>query len=52
LDDEKNWRMKFTYIFNNFKLNGPDYGRAVFEELLNSDQYGGRLARLRQTLGG
>jgi hypothetical protein len=52
LDDERNWRLKFTYIFNNFKLNGPDYGRAVFEELLNSDQYGGRLARLRQTLGG
>jgi hypothetical protein len=41
-----------TYWKNYYTDKGPDYGRAKCDELLNSDQYGGKLLQIRQTFGG
>lgn len=49
---ESEWRDMVTYWFLYYKNNGPDYGRAGCDELLNSDQYGGKLKQIRQTIGG
>jgi hypothetical protein len=52
LHDEDLWRSAATLVKNYFTDHGPDVGRAGMDELLNSDQYGGRLKQIRQTLGG
>jgi hypothetical protein len=49
--DEDIWRSSVTIAKNHFTDNGPDVGRAGTDEALNSDQFGGRLKSLRQTLG-
>jgi hypothetical protein len=50
--DEDIWRTAATLAKNYFTDHGPDEGQRGFDELLNSDQYGGRLKQIRQTLGG
>lgn len=52
LKSESDWRDMVTWWFNFYANNGPEHGRAGCEELLKSDQYGGRLNQIRQTLGG
>jgi Domain of unknown function (DUF4157) len=50
--DEDAWQTIATYAFNYYKQNGPDEARAGFDDVLHSDQYGGRLKQIRQTFGG
>ena len=52
LKDESDWRDMVTYSLLHYKNSGPDYARSKFDELLNSDQYGGKLKRIRQNFGG
>ena len=46
------WRSIATVLLNHFIDKGPDEGRTGVDVLLNSDQYGGRLKQIRQSLGG
>ncbi|HEY2014007.1 MAG TPA: hypothetical protein VGH38_10935, partial [Bryobacteraceae bacterium] len=50
--EEDIWRSAATWWLNHYKNEGPDLGRAGMDEALNSDQYGGRLKQIRQSLGG
>lgn len=50
--DEEAWRAVVTAWLKNYREKGPDTGVSAMDELLNSDQYGGRLKQIRQTLGG
>ena len=50
--NEDMWRTAATVALNYYTDHGPDEGRRGFDELLNSDQYGGRLKQIRQILGG
>jgi len=52
LRDEDLWRTAATFLKNYFTDHGPDIGRSGMDELLNSDQYGGRLKQIRASLGG
>ncbi|MFI0404341.1 DUF4157 domain-containing protein [Actinomadura sp. 3N508] len=52
LDDEKEWRLTITYLWEHYKDNPPDVARGAFDELLHSDKYGGRLAQIRIHFGG
>jgi hypothetical protein len=50
--DEDIWRTAASLAKNYFTDHGPDEGARGMDELLNSDEYGGRLKQVRQTLGG
>jgi Domain of unknown function (DUF4157) len=50
--DEQEWRLAVTYWWEHYKDNPPDAARAAFDELLHSEKYGGRLAQIRDHLGG
>jgi hypothetical protein len=50
--DEDLWRSAASLVMNHFTDHGPEIGRTGIDELLNSDQYGGRLKQIRQALGG
>jgi hypothetical protein len=50
--DEDIWRTAATLAKNYFADHGPDVGERGMDEVLNSDQYGGKLKQIRQTLGG
>jgi hypothetical protein len=49
---EDTWRSWATIWFNHFKDNGPDYARGKVDDILHLPQLGGRLASIRQQLGG
>jgi hypothetical protein len=50
--DEGEWRDAVTAWLKHYRDKGPDTGVSAMDELLNSDQYGGRLKQIRQTLAG
>ncbi len=49
--DEADWRNAATIALKYFTDHGPYTGNRGMDEVLNSDQYGGRLKQLRQSLG-
>jgi hypothetical protein len=51
-NDESIWRNEVTIWDNHYIDKGPDYGHRGMDELRNSDEYGGRLMRIRLNLGG
>jgi hypothetical protein len=52
LHREDAWRSIVTVWKNHYAEKGPDVGVRGMDELLNSDQYGGRLKQIRNTFGG
>jgi hypothetical protein len=50
--DEGVWRALVTLWKNHYIDKGPDTGVSAMKELLESDEFGGRLKQIRQTLGG
>jgi Domain of unknown function (DUF4157) len=50
--DEDLWRAAATLVKNHYVDNGPDVGTTGMDEVLKSDQYGGRLKEIRSSLGG
>ena len=48
---EEMWRIAAMLSLDYYKEKGPDTGVRDFDELLNSDQYGGRLKQIRGTFG-
>jgi hypothetical protein len=49
--DEAEWRNAATIVMKHYADHGPDVGRSGMDEVLNSDQYGGRLKQIRQSFG-
>ncbi|HLJ27810.1 MAG TPA: DUF4157 domain-containing protein [Candidatus Angelobacter sp.] len=49
--DEEAWRNAVTAWLKQYGQKGPSTGVTAMDELLNSDQYGGRLKQIRRTLG-
>jgi hypothetical protein len=50
--DEEMWRAAATLTKNHYIREGPDVGATGMDEVLNSDQYGGRLKEIRNNFGG
>ena len=49
--EEEQWRQAVSAALNYYKEHSLDEARAVLDELLNSEKYGGRLAQIRVHLG-
>jgi hypothetical protein len=50
--EEQSWRQVVDSWLKHYKNKGPETGVRAMEELLESDQYGGGLRLIRQSLGG